>query len=172
MKDIELTCGYKIKRLSKDDNKVVEELCEKCSDYYILSGGVFPSKEEINDIFTDLPPNKNLEDKFLLGVYKFEELIGMVDIIKDFPTIGEWTLGLMLIEPGERGNGLGKIIHKELIKWAKGLGAKTFRIGVIEDNHKAFKFWSNLEYIKIKEVEMDFKSKNHVANIMSYKLKL
>ena len=149
-----------------------DELCEKCSDYYILSGGVFPSKEEINDIFTDLPPNKNLEDKFLLGVYKFEELIGMVDIIKDFPTIGEWTLGLMLIEPGERGSGLGKIIHKELIKWAKGLGAKTFRIGVIEDNHKAFKFWSNLGYIKIKEVKMDFKSKAHVVNIMSYKLKL
>lgn len=99
MKDIELTCRYKIKRLSKDDNKVVEELCEKCSDYYILSGGVFPSKEEINDIFTDLPANKK-----------------------------------------------------------------------IEDNHKAFKFWSNLEYIKIKEVKMDFKSKTHVVNIMSLQI--
>lgn len=166
MKDINLTCGYKLKRLLKGNNNIVAKLCEKCSDYYILSGGVYPSEEEINNIFIDLPPNKNLEDKFLLGVYKSDELVGMVDIIKDFPTIGEWTLGLMLIEPGERDSGLGKIIHKALIKWAKNLGAKTFRIGVIENNQKAFKFWSNLGYTKIKEVKMDFKSKTHVVSIM------
>lgn len=166
MKEIDLTCGYKIEKLLKENDSIVAKLCEKCSDYYILSGGVFPSKEEIDSMFNDLPPNKDLEDKFLLGVYKSDELVGMVDIIKDFPTIGEWTLGLMLIEPGERGSGLGKIIHKELIKWAKDLGAKTFRIGVIENNQKAFKFWSNLGYTKIKEVKMDFKSKTHVVNIM------
>lgn len=166
MQDIDLVCGYKIKHLSKDNNNIVERLCEKCSDYYILSDGVFPSKEEIDKIFTDLPPNKNIEDKFLLGAYKSDELVGIVDIIKDFPTTGEWMLGLMLIEPEERGNGLGKTIHEALVEWAKDLGAKTFRIGVIEDNYKAFNFWSNLGYTRIKEINMDFTSKTHVVNVM------
>jgi RimJ/RimL family protein N-acetyltransferase len=166
MKKIDLTCGYKIERLLKENNNIVARLCEKCSDYYMLSGGDLPSKEDIDTMFTDLPPNKNLEDKFLLGVYESDELVGMVDIIKNFPTIGEWSLGLMLIDPDKRGSGLGEIIHKTLIGWAKDLGAKTFRIGVIENNQKAFKFWSNLGYTKIKEVKMDFKSKTHVVNIM------
>lgn len=166
MQDIDLIHGYKIKHLTKDNNNIVERLCEKCSDYYILSDGKLPSKDEIDKIFTDLPPNKNLKDKFLLGVYKSDELVGIVDIIKDFPTIEEWMLGLMLIEPKERGNGLGKIIHEALVRWAKKLGAKSFRIGVLKDNYEAFKFWSALGYIKIKEFNMDFTLKTHIVNVM------
>lgn len=166
MQDINLINGYKIKYLSKENNNIVEKLCEKCSDYYILHGGILPSKEEIDEIFITLPPNKSCKDKFVLGIYKFDELIGIVDIIKDFPTIGEWMLGLMIIEPESRGNGLGKIAHEALVGWAKDLGAKSFRIGVIEDNYKGINFWSSLGYTKIKEVNMDFTTKKHVVNVM------
>jgi len=166
MPNINLINGYKIKYLSKENNNIVEKLCKKCSDYYILHDGILPSKEEIDEIFTALPPNKNYEDKFVLGIYKFDELIGIVDIIKDFPTVGEWMLGLMLIEPEARGNGLGKIVHEALVGWAKKLGAKSFRIGVIEDNYKGINFWSGLGYTRIKEVNMDYTEKTHIVNVM------
>lgn len=161
-----LVNDYRVKSLCTDDCNIVEELCEKCSDYYILHDGILPSKEEIDEIFTALPPNKNYEDKFVLGIYKFDELIGIVDIIKNFPTVGEWMLGLMLIEPEARGNGLGKMVHKALVEWAKNLGAKSFRIGVIEDNCKGINFWSSLGYTKIKETNIGFKAKMHVVNVM------
>ena len=103
-------------------------------------GGTLPSKDDISAIFTNLPPNKILKDKFLFGVYKSNKLIGIIDIIRDFPTIGEWTIGLLLLEPEERRKGLGIIIHEALVKWARHLGAKRFSIGVIEDNYRAFKF--------------------------------
>ena len=166
MQNINLINGYKIKYLSAANNKIVEKLCEKCSDYYILHDGILPSKEQIDEIFTALPPNKNYEDKFVLGIYKFDELIGIVDIIKDFPTVGEWMLGLMLIEPEARGNGLGEIVHEALVGWAKKLGAKSFRIGVIEDNYKGINFWSGLGYTRIKEVNMDYTEKTHIVNVM------
>ncbi|WP_102399354.1 GNAT family N-acetyltransferase [Haloimpatiens massiliensis] len=166
MQNINLVNGYMIKYLSKEYSNIVENLCEKCSDYYILHQGTIPSKEEIDEIFISLPPNKNYEDKFVLGIYKFHELIGIVDIIKDFPTIGEWMLGLILIEPEERGNGLGKMVHEALAIWAKDLGAKSFRIGVIEDNDRGINFWSTLGYKSIKKVNMNFKVKSHVVNVM------
>lgn len=140
MQNNNLPNGYKINLLSLKNNKIVQKLCEKCSDYYILHGGVLPSKEDINEIFTALPPNKNYEDKFVLGIYNFDELVGIVDIIKDFPTDGEWMLGLMLIDPARRSNGLGKIVHSALVTWAINLGAKSFRIGVIEDNYNGIRF--------------------------------
>ena len=168
MQNINLINGYKIKSLSEENHKIVEKLCEKCSDYYILHDGILPSKEEIDEIFTTLPPNKNYEDKLVLGIYKFgNKLVGIVDIIRDFPTVGEWMLGLMLIEPEERGNGLGKIVHEALIGWAINLGAKSFRVGVIEDNNKGINFWSTLGYTKIKEVNMDFTEKTHTVNVMT-----
>ncbi|MTI67863.1 MAG: GNAT family N-acetyltransferase [Firmicutes bacterium] len=171
MEEFNLQNGYRIKSLTIENIKLVESLCEKCSDYYILHDGILPSKKETKEILTALPPNKNYDDKFVLGVFKYNnKLIGIIDIIKDFPVIGEWMLGLMLIDPEERGNGLGKMIHKELVQWTINLGSKSLRIGVIEDNHKGIKFWSNLGYTKIKEVSMDFTKKKHIVNIMTLKV--
>jgi len=122
---IDLINGYKIAQLSKQNYDIVEELCNKCSDYFILSGGALPTKDDVSALFTDLPPNKSLEDKFLLGIYRYNNLIGIIDIVRDYPIISEWTIGLLLLEPKERGRGLGTVIHEALVKWAKSLGAKN-----------------------------------------------
>lgn len=165
--NLNLINGYRVKSLCADDCKTVEKLCEKCSDYYILHEGVLPSIEDVNEVFMALPHNKSYEDKFVLGVFKFDnKLVGIVDIVRDFPTAGEWMLGLMLIDPDERGNGIGKIVHKALSEWAINLGAKSFRIGVIQENHKGIKFWSGLGYRKIKDVDMEFTAKTHTVNVM------
>lgn len=167
MQTINLIHGYKINSLCKDNYEIVEKLCEECSEYFMLQDGVSPSMEAVNEIFVELPPNKNYEDKFVLGIYKVDnKLVGIIDIVKDFPTAGEWMLGLMLIKPDERGNGLGTTIHEALSKWAINLGAKSFRIGVMQDNYNAIKFWSGLGYKKFKEVDMEFTAKSHKVDVM------
>ena len=170
MHNIDLINGYQIKSLTNDSYHVVEKLCRKCSDYYILHEGILPSQKQIDEIFFTLPPDKNCEDKFVLGIYRIDGLIGIIDIIRDFPTIGEWMIGLMLIEPEERGKGLGAIVHKALADWAMGLGAKSFRVAVVEENLKGIHFWSALGYTKIKEVKMDLTAKTHVVNVMGRNL--
>jgi len=45
--------------------------------------------------------------------------------VRDYQIISEWTIGLLLLEPKERGRGLGTVIHEALVKWAKSLGAKN-----------------------------------------------
>lgn len=44
--------------------------------------------------------------------------------------------------------------------------SKKFGIGVINDNDRAFKFWSNLGYVKVKEINMSIESKNQLVNLM------
>lgn len=90
--------------------------------------------------------------------------------MKDFPDEGEWMLGLLLIEPKERSNGLGKLVHEALVQWAITLESKSFRIGVIEDNYKGKEFWSDLGYIKIKESTMFKPEKTHLINVMTYQI--
>jgi GNAT superfamily N-acetyltransferase len=170
MKNISLINGYSIKSVCIDSYNSVEKLCKNCSDYYILHNGIAASKKDIDEIFIDLPPNKNYEDKFVLGIYNIDnKLVGIVDIVRDFPNVGEWIIGLMLIKPNERSNGIGKILHKSLVEWAINSGAKSFRIGVVEDNHKGINFWCALGYKKIKEVNMNFTAKAHVVNVMTLK---
>ena len=171
MVNLNLKNDYKIKSLTIDEQKMIEILNLKCSDYYILHDGVLASKKEALEIFNSLPPGKNYEDKFVIGIFKYgNELTGIIDIVKNFPDNGEWMLGLLLIEPEERGRGLGKLIHEALVQWAITLGAKSFRIGVIEDNHKGKKFWSEIGYIKIKEATVDKTKKTNVVNVMTFQI--
>jgi GNAT superfamily N-acetyltransferase len=72
----------------------------------------------------------------------------------------------MLIEPEERGNGLGEVVHEALIGWTINLGAKSFRVGVIEYNNKGINFCSTLGYKKIKRFNMTLKKKTHIVNVM------
>lgn len=164
---------YKLKVITYDSIELIESLCTKCIDYYGSYYGQYNITDVTKEVFEDIPPNKDYIDKFVFGVFKNNsQLVGIIDIVRDFPTQEEWIIGLMLIEPNERKNKLGTKIHKSLIKWATDLGAKPFRIGVIKDNHVAMKFWSNLGYKKIKEVNMDLCGKKNIVYVMRLELKL
>lgn len=163
---------YEIESLTRDKLTMVEALNAKCSDYYLLHEGVLPSEREALEIFIVLPPGKDYEDKFVLGIFKGgTELIGIVDIVKDFPAEREWMLGLLLLDPEERGKRLGKLVHKALVQWAAGLGARCFRIGVIEDNYKGKKFWTDLGYVKIERGAMNVAKKKHMISVMTLQIR-
>lgn len=166
IKAIQVIKDYRIKQLTKADYAIVKKLCEKCSDYYLMSGGTLITEDGINEIFNELPPNKRMEDKFLLGVFSDNDLIGLIDIVRGYPSDEEWMLGLLLLEPKQRGHGLGRNIHVALMNWAKDQKAKTFRIGVIATNNRALNFWERLGYKKIDQVSMDIVSKTHVVYVM------
>lgn len=169
--NIDIAPDYRLKSIYTGDRKIVGKVLEKCSDYYILTGGGLKAEKEAKEIFTTLPPGKTINDKYVLGIFRAEKgLVGIVDVIKDFPAVAEWTIGLILIDPDARGQGLGKAVHRALSGWAAGLGAKFFRIGVVQDNFKALNFWTGLGYKKAKEVEMNFEEKKHIVNVMRLQL--
>lgn len=172
MKDINLDNGYSIKELSLNNKGDISTLYKKCLDYYLMHYETtdINIEEDANDLFFSLPANKNYKDKFILGIFnKLNELVGVIDIVRDFPEDNEWIIGLMLIEPKERNKNLGKIVHNALVNFTKPLGAKSFRIGVINENIIGKKFWSSLGYKKIKEVNMNFKGVSKIVNVMTLK---
>ena len=94
-------------------------------------------------------------------------LAGVVDLVRDFPENGVWMLGLMLLAPGERGNGLGRAAHAELVQWAKALGAKSVRIGVIEENRDGARFWDSLGYRRQGETVLELGKTAYRTNILT-----
>lgn len=172
MKDISLDNGYSIKKLDLDDKVIMSNLYKKCLDYYLMHYGTMDIniEEETNDLFTSLPPNKDYKDKFVLGIFNgLNELIGVIDIVRDFPENHQWIIGLMLIESKERNKGVGKLVHKAIADFTKTLGAKSLRVGVINENTIGKKFWSSLGYKKIKEVNINFKGSLRLVNVMTLK---
>ena len=163
---------YTIKLLSCDDVISLQALCERCSDFSMLIEGRLPEKDAGHEILFDLPPDKDLKDKLVLGVYKENNsLVAVLDLIKDYKVIGEWTLGLMMIDPNERGNGLGRKLHEFLRKFVLESKGNVLRIGVVEENYGALKFWTEMGYSEVNRVMARYGNKEHVVIVMYLYLK-
>jgi len=111
--------------------------------------GLEPSRELARDLLTALPPGKEREDKLLLGVFaEAGELVGLLDVVRNYPAPGVWFLGLMLLEPAQRSQGLGKKLYEAFERWAQAIGAEEIRLSVAEQNGAAFRFWQRLGFLE------------------------
>ena len=161
----------RIKTLDLSDIDSIDLLLKECDDYYLLHNGIPHTRKDIEEILTSLPPNKESQDKFVLGIFYKDELIGIVDLVRDFPIIGQWIIGLFLLKKKERTKGLGKLIHNALSEIVLNLDGDSLRVGVIEKNINGFNFWKNLNYKKIKECDMEMGNKINKVSIMVLNLK-
>ncbi len=169
---IEGRLEYNIRLLSGDDELDVQALCERCSDFSELIEGRPPEKDAGHGILFDLPPNKTMKDKFVFGVYKETgDLAAVIDLVKDYIAPGEWIIGLLMIDPGERGKGLGKDLHAFIKAWVLERHGNVLRIGVVEANRRGYKFWCEMGYTETDRVSTTYGNKTHTVIIMQSLLK-
>lgn len=134
--------GYVVARLGSDDAPAVQDLYARCSDYHVLEEGIPTRPGAAEHLLTALPPGKQPADKYVLGIYAPEgALVGVLDLIRDFPGRNEWWLGLLMLDPGARASGLGKRLYRGTTRAITGLGGTAVHLGVLEQNAAAERFW-------------------------------
>ncbi|UUV18362.1 GNAT family N-acetyltransferase [Fusobacteria bacterium ZRK30] len=162
--------NIKIVSLDLDDMGSIDQLCNECEDYFLMVNGAIHTEEDTEEILTALPPEKEFKDKFVLGVFYREELVGIIDLIKDYPVIDQWIIGLFLLKEKNRNKGVGKIVHNALIEMVLKGSGKSLTLGVVKDNIKGLKFWENLGYKTIREADVTLKDKVKKAYVMVLEL--
>lgn len=162
-----------VKKLANDNLEDIKCLCNRSRDYFLMVDKKLPDEATAISFLKDLPPGKTYEDKYLLGIYSSinNKLIALVDIIKDYHNIGEWMLGLLLIDEQERRRGLGIAIHDFIKDWVKEYNGHLLKVGVLEVNSKALKFWSKIGYQETRRVNMEFGGVDEVVIVMEQQLK-
>jgi GNAT superfamily N-acetyltransferase len=134
--------GYSVRLLSLADQQAAQMLLEACTDYSLLAAGQPVSPEAGVRLLVDGPPGKPAEDKFVSGLFSSaDELVGVIDAIRDFPEMGTWFIGLMLVDPAQRSQGLGKAAVQAFEEWVSESGAREIQLEVWEQNVRALKFW-------------------------------
>jgi GNAT superfamily N-acetyltransferase len=138
---------FDVKQLLQKDNDILLALLQKCSDYIQLVTGSLPTESAAHSLLTDCPEGKSPDDKLVIGFYTEEEvLVGLLDIIRDYPYQGDWWIGLLLLDPEFRGQGLGECIYASTEKWLKQYGAKKIYLGIVEQNQEAYRFWRKVGF--------------------------
>src|SRR5512139_3950475 len=102
--------GLAAGRLRPADEAELQAFYEQCRDYVELVTGEPPGPGEARALLSDLPPGKQPADKYVFG---FREgatgrLVGVLDLVRDYPRPREWYLSLLLFGPASRGRRYGE----------------------------------------------------------------
>lgn len=148
--------------LSETDAPEVAGLYDRCVDYFLLQDGMAPAVADANELFTDVPPEKDARDQTVLGWRGDDGLYAVAAILRDYPRDGTWYLGFMIVEAARRGLGLGRSIYGAIEDWAATRGATEIRLAVLEANEAGERFWRSLGFCEVRRVGPDaFKVKTH-----------
>jgi GNAT superfamily N-acetyltransferase len=134
-------------RLDEGREGELQAFYERCRDYFELVTGQPPSPTEARELLRALPQGKRREDKFAIGLFDAPgHLVGILDVIRDFPRPREWYLGLLLFEPTLRGQKLGDRVYHRLEEWVVAQGGVALHLIVEEVNPRALRFWERMGF--------------------------
>ena len=93
-----------------------------------------------------------MADKSLYGVYRGEEIVGCVEVIRGFPTEEVAMIGLLLIHQTSQGQGLGRLAYEATEEVCRSWpSTRRLRIGVILSNDIVLAFWKKMGFIRTGE---------------------
>ncbi len=134
-------------RLDEGRRDELQDFYESCRDYVELITGTAPGPREADELLTELPRGKRPEDKFVVGLFDAPgHLVGVLDVIRDYPAEDEGYVGLLLFGPSSRGRGLGERVYRRLEEWVRAQGGRAIHLIVQEQNPGALRFWKRMGF--------------------------
>lgn len=104
---------YTVTRLAPADAPQLQRLYERCSDYHIAHEGTPTRPTAGEEELSSLPPGRSADDKFSFGIHSAGgELVGYIELFRDYPAEGDWWIGLVMLDPAVRRRGLGGWIFR------------------------------------------------------------
>ncbi len=166
--------GFATRVIRREDLPDLQQLLERCADYSIMASGSPPASNAAVRLLEECPDGKTADDKLVLGIYNTQnDIVGVLDAISDYPEPGAWWLGLLLIDPAYRNQGLGRQVYLAFEAMVIQLRGSGICLGVVEENEKAFRFWRSLGFeVYARQLPRQIGILRHVVVVMAHKLEL
>jgi ribosomal protein S18 acetylase RimI-like enzyme len=164
--------GFTSRSLTADDVSSLQRLLETCADYTEIVEGTAVSPAAAEELLQSLPPGKSISDKFVAGIFnRADEMGGVLDAVANYPEENIWWIGLLLLAPDVRQRGVGRNIVEALVAFVRNRGGRAVMLGVVEDNRRAFRFWSRNGFDLVRKSEpRSFGNKVQSVFIMERKI--
>lgn len=135
--------GPVIRSLTRPADLVpIAALLTEAADYYLLAEGAVPGPKAAEAFFTDCPPGCDPALSHRLGLFLNDRLAGLAELSFGFPTAADAYLGLMILSPAARGQGLGRSFLAHIESLARAAGSPRLYLAVLQANPRGWAFWT------------------------------
>jgi GNAT superfamily N-acetyltransferase len=142
--------GYRAVEMDVVDAPQWQEFFERNPEYFLLVNGQIPSAYEVIAEVADPPPaGWSFSKNWVLGFFNEDaELSGIASVVSDLIAPGVWHIGLFVVATNLHGGGIAQRWYGGIERWARDHGAKWLRLGVVEGNTRAERFWQGRGFIE------------------------
>ena len=138
--------------LQADDMPALQRFFEANPLYFKIVNGSPAAASEALDVLKETPPAEwGFTKKWLLGFMdQSDNIVAMADVVSDLLAQGVWHIGLFIMATARHGSGDAQAVYAALESWAKQNGARWLRLGVVQGNVQAERFWARVGFIQVR----------------------
>lgn len=146
------TAQFEARELAADQVPLLQALFEANPLYFFTVNGRPPGPQEAQIEFDELPPaHLGYSRRWLLGVFgPGRALEGVAIVVADLCAPGVWHIALFLMASARHGTGASAEVYQALEAWVHASGAQWLRLGVVQGNGRAERFWQRLGYEQVR----------------------
>lgn len=146
------------------------DLALRAADYATLEMGGTPDDAYIRDFFTAVPPHLEPECLMHFSINEGPAMVGMLCIAKGYEYPDDWWIGLLLLDPAFRGQGIGHKVVSQIKKRASVQGINMLKLAILEANPRALKFWHREGFAHHRDAPATPESDGHDRVVLKYQL--
>ncbi len=162
--------AFRAIELNAQDIPALQEFFDANPEYFLAVTGQPPGREEGHEEFHDeVPAGMPFTRKWMIGfIDESDSLVGMASVVSDLLAKHVWHIGLFVVATPLHGSGAANAMHARLESWMRDQGAQWLRLGVVEGNARAERFWEKSGYREVRKrggVEMG--ARTNVIRVMA-----
>jgi GNAT superfamily N-acetyltransferase len=144
--------GLATVELGLADAPLLQRFFDDNPAYFLAVQGEPAGPGEAHEELAGLPPaGWAFTKKWVIGYLDADaRLAAMAEVITDLLAPGVWHIGLFIVASARHGQGLAQALVDELEAWARDHGAGWMRLGVVEGNVRAERFWASRGYAPVR----------------------
>ena len=144
---------WEIRHAGEEDVAEITALFQSDPDYFALEGPQ-PSEDTVRHDMANLPPRCLPSQKHFTVLRKDGRLCAVLDLVEGYPRERTLFVGLLLVEPQLRNQGVGSGIAEALLRAADKGGFDQVRLGCLQANPRGHAFWERAGFVDVREGTM------------------
>ena len=144
--------GIHTVELTVDRAPLLQRFFEENPAHFLATSGEPAGPQEgLEEITSELPAGMSFTKKWVVDyVGANGALMAMANVITDLLATSIFHIGTFIVATERHGNGEAQALNHGLEQWAVANGAAWLRLGVVQGNTRAERFWATQGYIPVR----------------------